>query len=111
MTFDPNDLAAELETQAHQLLTRAKSLRELARSMPVPSSPTGLLTVGQFCERNPWAKPGGLRHAIFHAEENGLKVAIVRFGRRVLLDEAKVLEWMRSDGGGLSRGGLKRRAS
>lgn len=110
MTFDPDELADELETQAHTLLSRARSLRALRRSAPAQASPSsGLLSVADFCAKHAWAKPGGLRHAIFHAETNGLAGALVRFGRRVLLDEAKVLEWMRTTG--LSRGGLKKRAS
>lgn len=50
-----------------------------------------LLTVSQFSIKHPAFPEGGLRHRIFHAETNGLKAsgALVRNGRRVLIDEEK----------------------
>lgn len=56
-----------------------------------------LYTVRQFCDRHEWARPGGIRHAIFHRDSNGLAQsgAIVRFGRKLLLDEARFVDWMR----------------
>jgi len=49
------------------------------------------LTVSQFCEKHRAFKPGGVRAQIFNAETNGLKAsgAIVRDGRKVLINEAK----------------------
>ena len=61
-----------------------------------------LLTVAQFCDKHPWARPGGLRHAIFNSKANGFDACIVRFGRKLLLDEARVFEWLRARGGELS---------
>ena len=63
--------------------------------MSIPS----LLTVRQFTQKHPAFPEGGLRHRIFHAETNGLKEsgAIVRNGRRVLIDEEKWFSWLRSD--------------
>lgn len=66
-----------------------------------PQAPV-LLTVRQFCERHPWARPGGLRHAIFFGESNGFNACTLRFGRKLLLDEARVFEWLRERGGSLS---------
>lgn len=59
-----------------------------------------LSTVKQFPERHPAFPEGGLRHRIFHAENNGLAEfgAIVRNGRRVLIDEEKFFEWLRERG-------------
>jgi len=57
------------------------------------------VTIPQFIERHTWATKGGLRLAVFHGAANGFDACVVRFGRRVLLDEAAVLEWMRSRGG------------
>ena len=53
--------------------------------------------VRQFCEHHAWATEGGIRHLIFHAQENGFHRCIKRLGRRILLDEAAVFEWL-SDG-------------
>lgn len=61
-----------------------------------------LLTVAQFCEKHHWARVGGLRHAIFNAKANGFDRCIVRFGRKLLLEEARVFEWLRSRGATLS---------
>jgi hypothetical protein len=44
------------------------------------------------------ASVGGLRGAIFFAESNGFDVCVVRFGRKLLLDEARVFAWMRERG-------------
>jgi len=55
-------------------------------------------TVKQFCERHPAFTEGGIRHNIFHEETNGLKEsgAIVRNGRRVLINEEKFFAWLES---------------
>lgn len=37
---------------------------------------------------------GGLRWMIFHSERNGLDEALVRVGRRVLVDEDAFNEWL-----------------
>jgi hypothetical protein len=70
------------------------------------------LTVDQFSERNPAFTAPALRNLIFKAGErecsrgpiagNGLAEAgaIIRLGRRVLLDEAKFLAWVSKGGGG-----------
>ncbi len=59
-----------------------------------------LSTVNQFCEKYPAFTHGGLRDRIFHAETNGLKKmgAILRNGRRVLIDEEKFFDWLREYG-------------
>lgn len=56
------------------------------------------LTVKQFCQRNPGFALGGMRARIFHEHENGLSKsgAIVRNGRRVLINEAKFFKWLES---------------
>jgi len=55
-------------------------------------------TVKQFCERHPAFAEGGIRHNIFHEKTNGLKEsgAIIRNGRRVLIDERKFFSWLES---------------
>ena len=57
-----------------------------------------LLTVSQFSERFPAFPPGGLRWQIFNEEANGLKAAgaIIRVGRKVLINEDKFFVWIDS---------------
>ena len=65
-----------------------------------------LLTVRQFSRKHPSFPEGGLRYLIFHARPrrstrgdlpgNGLEMALVRVGRRVLIDEAKFFGWIDS---------------
>ena len=69
-----------------------------------------LLTVEQLSNRNPAFTPASLRNLIFKANErkssvgvvngNGLVEcgAIIRLGRRVLIDESKFLSWVASGG-------------
>lgn len=66
-----------------------------------------LLTVREFCNRHSWATAGGLRHVLFFRETNGLEAsgAIVRFGRRLLIDQAKFFRWLEADGRNLTSGG------
>ena len=54
------------------------------------------LTVKQFSEKHLAFPIGGLRHRIFHEETNGLKKsgAIIRNGRRVLINEEKFFVWL-----------------
>lgn len=55
-------------------------------------------TVNQFCERHPAFTKGGMRHNIFNEESNGLAKsgAIVRMGRKVLINEPKFFQWLES---------------
>lgn len=52
------------------------------------------LTVSQFCQKHTAFRVGGIRFKIFHANTNGLagSGAIVRDGRKVLINEAKWFE-------------------
>ena len=58
------------------------------------------LTVKQFSEKHPAFPEGGLRYRIFYAKDNGLSVsgALVRNGRRVLIDEGRFFDWLRGRG-------------
>jgi len=53
-------------------------------------------TVNQFCERHHAFNLGGVRYNIFHEKTNGLAEsgAIVRNGRRVLINEEKFFNWL-----------------
>ena len=77
---------------------------------PLPPPFPVFLTVEQFSERNPAFSPAALRNLIFKARPressigeipgNGLAEcgAILRLGRRVLLDELKFLDWVARKG-------------
>ena len=59
---------------------------------------TKYLTVSQFASENKAFTPGGLRDLIFKEHSNGLAKAgaIVRLGRKVLIDEAAFYAWIES---------------
>lgn len=53
-------------------------------------------TVKQFSQKHEAFPEGGMRHRIFHADSNGLAEsgAIVRDGRRVLINEDKFFQYL-----------------
>lgn len=63
-----------------------------------------LYTVKQFSQRHPVFSEGALRSMIFQAQprhsskgsipSNGLEVALVHVGRRVLINEEKFFTWL-----------------
>ncbi len=57
-----------------------------------------LSTVNQFTTKQPAFTKGGFRSLIFNEHKNGLAKsgAIVRIGRKVLIDEAKFFAWVQS---------------
>ncbi len=66
-----------------------------------------LIPVTEWNQHHEWPPQGGLRHLIFHTKDrknssgqttqrNGLDVALVRVGRRILIDEAKFFKWLHS---------------
>lgn len=57
-----------------------------------------LQTVPQFSKSNPAFPVGGLRYQIFNEDKNGLKDAgaIIRVGRKVLIDTDKYFQWVYS---------------
>ena len=58
-----------------------------------------LATVKQFCQHYPAFTPGSLRWLLFHRQENGLQRAVVRVGRRILIDEDKFFTWLDEQNG------------
>lgn len=75
--------------------------------LPFPSAPRrNIFTVRQFSERYPAFRQVSLRRLIFFSvprrnsaddgssAANGFEHAIVRVGRRVLIDEEKFFEWL-----------------
>lgn len=73
------------------------------------NTPRTLLTVKQFSERHPAFSEGSLRFQIFNAEPrktsrgeipgNGLASALVRLGRKVMIDEAAFFTWLDQQNG------------
>jgi len=63
------------------------------------TTPT-ILTVKQFSQKHTAFPEGGLRHLIFYSEINDLKAsgALIRNGRRVLINEEKFFEWIIGQG-------------
>lgn len=69
-----------------------------------PSPFRTLLTVRQFSDKHPAFTQGAIRNLIFLAENrktsrgtihgNGLNIALVRIGRKLLIDEAKFFQWI-----------------
>ena len=57
-----------------------------------------LYTIKQFCEAHPAFTLGGIRNQIFNEKVNGLKEsgAILRMGKKVLIDGNKFFEWVMS---------------
>lgn len=63
--------------------------------MTIPS----LYTVSKFSEKHPAFPVGSIRDRIFHSKTNGLAKsgAIIRNGRRVLINEEKWFLWLEGE--------------
>lgn len=61
---------------------------------------TQLYTVRQFARHHEWISEGGLRWLLFRRDANGLQAsgAIIRMGRKILIDEQEFLRWLRHRG-------------
>ena len=59
------------------------------------------LTVNQFIDKHPAFTTGGLRALIFNEHKNNLAEsgAIVRIGRKVLINEEKFFGWIEAQNG------------
>jgi len=72
----------------------------MAATHPVQTAQPAIsyLTVNQLCEKHPAFRPGGIRSLIFNKDKNGLSKsgAIVRIGRKVIIDETKWFSWIES---------------
>lgn len=68
----------------------------MSNTNPIPP----LSTIKQFCQKHPAFTEGGIRDRVFYADSNGLKKfgAILRNGRRVLIDEEKFFQWLQEYG-------------
>lgn len=60
-------------------------------------TPTELYSVNDYTKRRPAFTKGGLRHLLFNRGEELEKAgAIVRFGARVLIDDAAFIAWLKA---------------
>lgn len=58
---------------------------------------TEFYSVKDYTKRRPAFTQGGLRHLFFHqGEELERAGAIVRFGSRILIDDARFIEWLKA---------------
>lgn len=66
---------------------------------PLPAPETVYLTVKQFVLQQPALTESGVRWAIFNEDFNGLvkSGAILRVGRKVLIDPVLFMAWMRTN--------------
>lgn len=67
---------------------------EMASGQDQQTSRRRLHTVQQFCQVHPAFTPGGLRWLLFNRDINGLQHAVVKVGRRVLIDEDRFFAWL-----------------
>ncbi|MDR3386220.1 MAG: DNA-binding protein [Rudaea sp.] len=51
--------------------------------------------VEQFASKYPAFTPSSLRWLLFNRANNGLDAAVIQLGRRVLIDEAAFVAWLR----------------
>ena len=73
--------------------------------MPEVTSNPQFLTVRQFTEKQPAFTAGGIRSLLFYRGDDAERAgAVVRFGRRVLIDEPRFLSWVREGGARNIRG-------
>ena len=64
------------------------------QSIERAGGPRKLVTVDQFCEDNPAFTKGAMRWLLFQRENNGLNRAVVKIGRRVLIDVNEFYRWI-----------------
>jgi hypothetical protein len=57
-------------------------------------NPKVYLTVNQTCQKHTWLSQSSLRYLIFNAETNGFKECIFRLGKKILISEEKLLQWV-----------------
>ena len=63
-------------------------------------NPAEFYSVNDYIKRRPAFTKGGLRHLLFHQGEELEKAgAIVRFGARILIDDAAFISWLKAGNG------------
>jgi hypothetical protein len=82
-------------------MNHGKTMNQTQSTEAIPSEWV-YFTVPQFIIKHPAFTAGGLRSLIFNERSNGLAQsgAIVRIGRKVLIDEAKFFAWIEAQNQG-----------
>jgi hypothetical protein len=78
-----------------------------AETSPIPVRRA--IPISDWPKYHPWPTVSGLRNLVFNADSNGLADAVIRVGRRVLIDESSFWDWAR-DPNRNSRASRSRRA-
>src|SRR5215208_295802 len=73
------------------LRSRVEELEAHLQALTLPAATP--LSVKEFVKKHPSYTEGGLRWLLFHRRTNGLETAVIRHGRRLLIDERKFFEW------------------
>ncbi|WP_295386194.1 hypothetical protein [uncultured Thiodictyon sp.] len=70
--------------------------RKASAPVPLPVPTRVVLTVKQLAEQQPGLTEGGIRWDLFNRDKNGLVAAgaILRRGRKILIDPARYLDWL-----------------
>ncbi len=55
-----------------------------------------LIPLTEWPKYHSYPSLGGLRHLVFHANQNGFDKVVKRIGRRVLIDELAYFQWVDS---------------
>lgn len=53
-----------------------------------------LIPVTEWSNHHAWPPIGGLRHLIFHENNNGFHKCVYRVGKRVLINEPEFFKWV-----------------
>jgi hypothetical protein len=89
------------------------TIPEKAASTTEVGTTSPLVTVQTLATRHPDACPvGGTRHILFHAgDELEATGIVIRLGRKILIDEPRYIDWLRSGGARNIRSKVQQRAS
>ena len=71
---------------------------------------TRLIPVNDWPKFHIWPTALGMRHFIFHRDDNGFNKVMRRVGRRILIDEQAFFEWVNTVGKVESEKPKRRRA-
>lgn len=81
----------EIETSLEALASRIAALEGMVARLVVPAAQP--MSVKRFAAAYPTYTEGALRWLLFNRRENGLDAAVIRRGRRLLIDVPKFFEW------------------
>lgn len=85
-----------MNTQQSQTANHSKTAAFQSNEVGSREPSTPVYTVKQFSQKHPAFPEGGMRNRIFYQETNGMKKAgaVLRLGRKVLIDEARFFAWI-----------------